>query len=1339
MTQVYKGDKIPRWLPKQLRNLLSDHDRLLALVEQQQPKLGGPGTSSTVPSTRTAGPGVSYGVDPSSGNVSTLPVAPAGTIASRRFTGGATLVEGGNLRLAGPQFAAGGVIPFVSDGAQWWELARPGPATFIPVRNWGARPDTGADMTDEVQTALDNMVKGTLAFEPGTYIVNGTSVTRNDISIYLPPGCILTTDTAASTDKAVFDVVGTIDTTTTKDVVVGPAPDAAYPRGGERTIFVAAGDEASFPADSWLSIEDTETVPGGLSSDPTYELEHHMEIVRVKATSSGRIDLYSPLVNSYTNVGGTPPKLRTVVPVQNFSIWGGGTIRNPTTPTGGTSHGIRLFNAIGAIIENISFEQCFNSGVHLARAQEVRIGKCEFRDAVRFDSRGYGITTYGGIRVAIVGNIFKRLRHCADISFFSRVVAVDGNSMIGSTTGNVTTHPCVEGLTITGNVIDGGHGQDAVSPSTEYGDSTAQAAGINIDQNNKSVAIVGNIIRNMRMSGIYIDCGASGFPTEFVTITGNTIENCCTYRRISPGSITNHAGISVTENSVGGTARRGIVIADNILREPAQYGILVGIDNVLVQGNWIYKAEDKMRAGVSPVVGIGIWVRALSSGIPTGIVVKNNLCHSCTQDGIRVGVNAGVAVASPIIEGNQCISNGINGIFLEEVVTTPLIKNNLCQSNADDGIDVQSAGGWVIGNRLASNTGFGLRFITGANNNLYKDNLLSGNIAGAVSDGGTSNFPVWIDDTNDRLGVGTNAPAVKFDILDTATQLRLTHTAGSRFTDLIGHDDATYGGLSLQPASNASALKVTTLFGLTESTGLTFLDDGSNLDMRTLAARNMRLFVASGQTIELSINFGAQTVQLQPTRFFTTVPIEAQITDAAFNSVSYAASYNHTTTGTAAPGIGAGIVFGLENGSGTTVTAGAWDCIATDVTAGAIDTLFRFRVQQNSSYLDELFVIRGDTGYVVVNEGGVSGLGLRVEASGQANLLFTDGTNARIGVRTGSPSVTMDVNMASGVFRVQSDTQANMLRVEADQVGIAGVPTDGFHVQTTTTFASGIRYSRVSTSTDLLLNTTHYYVAVDSSGGARIITLPATDGTGILAGKMYYIKRNGANTVTINPNGSNTIDGAASRTLGSDNDIVILVSNGGSGAAGDWEIGSDSIAGGGGGGDNIQVNGAAATDANFNDTTPSAPAGSGTNVKWQMSGAGPSSVSAYVPGNQGTAVLNFGAFPGASDASVAVTGQTGIVAGSVVQAWMRPVDTADHLADEHWVETIEVSAGAIVAGTGFTIFGRNSNQINEGLEHAGVGNFRSAATTVYGRPGDESRGGQGTRIYGQWNVQWRWN
>ena len=121
----------------------------------------------------------------------------------------------------------------------------------------------------------------------------------------------------------------------------------------------------------------------------------------------------------------------------------------------------------------------------------------------------------------------------------------------------------------------------------------------------------------------------------------------------------------------------------------------------------------------------------------------------------------------------------------------------------------------------------------------------------------------------------------------------------------------------------------------------------------------------------------------------------------------------------------------------------------------------------------------------------------------------------------------------------------------------------------------------------------------------------------------------------------------------------------------------------------------------------------------------------------GTATLDFGAFPGASDASVAVTGQTGIVAGSLVEAWIRPVATADHTADEHRVETLEVVAGNIVAGTGFTIYGLNRNPLNEPVlpeQPSGQMRQNSATAVIWvpltPAPGGGLGRGRGTRLYG---------
>jgi hypothetical protein len=108
-------------------------------------------------------------------------------------------------------------------------------------------------------------------------------------------------------------------------------------------------------------------------------------------------------------------------------------------------------------------------------------------------------------------------------------------------------------------------------------------------------------------------------------------------------------------------------------------------------------------------------------------------------------------------------------------------------------------------------------------------------------------------------------------------------------------------------------------------------------------------------------------------------------------------------------------------------------------------------------------------------------------------------------------------------------------------------------------------------------------------------------------------------------------------------------------------------------------------------------------------------------GASGTATLDFGAFPGKTDTSVAVTGQAGILSGSVIGAWLTPVATADHSADEHIIDGPFVVAGSIVGGTGFTIYGITPNYPNpvDGLPRYSTNNTPMP--------------------YGLWSVFWCWS
>lgn len=90
----------------------------------------------------------------------------------------------------------------------------------------------------------------------------------------------------------------------------------------------------------------------------------------------------------------------------------------------------------------------------------------------------------------------------------------------------------------------------------------------------------------------------------------------------------------------------------------------------------------------------------------------------------------------------------------------------------------------------------------------------------------------------------------------------------------------------------------------------------------------------------------------------------------------------------------------------------------------------------------------------------------------------------------------------------------------------------------------------------------------------------------------------------------------------------------------------------------------------------------------------------------GLAQVDFGAAPGTDTASLAITGQDDIAATATISVTIAYADTTDHSADEHLVDPPRVTAGTIVAGTGFTIYAAPSG--NQNL------------------------------VYGKWYVAWRW-
>lgn len=81
---------------------------------------------------------------------------------------------------------------------------------------------------------------------------------------------------------------------------------------------------------------------------------------------------------------------------------------------------------------------------------------------------------------------------------------------------------------------------------------------------------------------------------------------------------------------------------------------------------------------------------------------------------------------------------------------------------------------------------------------------------------------------------------------------------------------------------------------------------------------------------------------------------------------------------------------------------------------------------------------------------------------------------------------------------------------------------------------------------------------------------------------------------------------------------------------------------------------------------------------------------------QGTATIDFGSHPGTNEASISVTGQTSIGAGSKAEAFMMGDDTSsNHTASDHkyFGSLANLTCGTPTAGVGFTIHARSIHKL----------------------------------------------
>lgn len=142
----------------------------------------------------------------------------------------------------------------------------------------------------------------------------------------------------------------------------------------------------------------------------------------------------------------------------------------------------------------------------------------------------------------------------------------------------------------------------------------------------------------------------------------------------------------------------------------------------------------------------------------------------------------------------------------------------------------------------------------------------------------------------------------------------------------------------------------------------------------------------------------------------------------------------------------------------------------------------------------------------------------------------------------GGVDITLD-NAYDFAILIYDPTQAVWLALSAGTL-TAAATLGGINVWTAmNTWSAAVNYAYLARTTNITLDATKYMVNMDASGGAKTVTLPTAIG---ITGRHYIIRKkdSSANAVTVDGDGSETINGATTYALTAQYQSVSLMSDG---------------------------------------------------------------------------------------------------------------------------------------------------------------------------------------------------